>query len=489
MATDNRVIAHYTSADIATTLEVFANQVQCWPDLRKSFGMGILTFDLISTMKQGNDAWVASETFEVHEELPPFRTLKIGDTVSGGAASADSITFNLDAGTDVDTYYHYYPRKGQSFWAGTANLLVEMVIHSVTATGDTHGATIVAYKKNSDANTTWHPADYIKTGQVFPLSPVVSAAHGSDATTPTHVGYQHFDYYTQVLKDAVGWENAEFAREKLQPYALKQGTKLYSDEIARMDMNLDAGMESFIMFGNITTNAAIVQTSLATNAGAKVYGTEGIWDWNTSRGYTLDYSDGTDFTIDHFYEIAEFGESVGLPASTWLFDSGGKLLRRIEKSCKSYITNATGSLNEMFTPDAGGGYKDLTIGFKHIMIGGQTIVLKSNYIMNNPYLFGISTLGLNDAAAFYPIGLARDGKTGEMMPNIRLIYRGLGPFKDRKRVFAPFLGVGSPAGPIGAPILLEGDISKVHALVDFGLVYLDAWKGGRVVNTSYTGTV
>jgi hypothetical protein len=172
-----------------------------------------------------------------------------------------------------------------------------------------------------------------------------------------------------------------------------------------------------------------------------------------------------------------------------MFDAGGTLLRRVEKSCKSYITNATGSLNEMFTPDVGGGMKDLTVGFRHIMIGGQTIVLKPNYIMNNPYLFGISTLGIKDAAAVYPIGMARDGKTGEMMPNIQLIYRGLGAFKDRKRVLAPFLGVGGPKGFFGTPIVLEGDISKIHSLVDFGLVYLDAWKGVRVVNTSYLGTV
>jgi len=484
MATDNMPIARYTSSDIATTFEVFANKQQVWPELRKSFGQGILTFDIISTLK-GSDEFVASETFEVHEELPPFRTMTIGDTVSGGAASADAITFNLDVG-DVDTYFHYYPRTGQSFWAGSANLMVEMVIHTVTATGDTKGATIVAYKKDSSANTTWHPEDFIKTGQTFALSPAVNAGHGTAATTPTHTGYQHFDYYTQILKDSLGFENAEFARERFVEY---EGIGLYNREVARMDTNLDAAMEAAIMFGNKTTNAALVQTSLADSTSVKVYGSEGIWTWNTSRGYTLDYTNATDFTIEHFYELAEFGESVGLPASTWMVDSGGDLLRRIEKSCKSYITNATGSLNEMFTPDAEGGMKDLTVGFKHITIGGQTMILKSNYIMNNPYLFGIEGYGLKDAAAVYPIGMARDGKTGAMVPNLRVVYRGLGQFKDRKRVFAPFLGVGGPKGMFGSPVVLEGDISKIHALTEFGVAYMDAWKGVRIVNTSYTNSI
>lgn len=485
MAQDNLPIAQWTSAEIATTLEVFANKPQVWPELRKSFGQGILTFDLITTMRNMEDEWVASETFEVHEELPPFRTMTIGDTVSGGAASADAITFNLDV-DDVDSRFNYYPRATQSFWAGSANLMVEMVIYSVTATGDVNGATIIAYKKDSDAHTAWHPLDYIKTGQTFALSPAVNAGEGTAATTPTHTGYQHFDYYTQVLKDALGFENAEFARERWVEY---EGIGLYNREVARMDTNLDAAMESTVFFGNKTTNAAIVQPSLATGNNVTVYGTQGTWDWITDRGYLLDYTDATDFTIEHFYELAEFGESVGLPASTWLFDAGGDLLRRVEKSCKSYITNATGSLNEMFTPDVGGGMKDLTVGFRHIFIGGQTIVLKPNYIFNNPLLFGIAEYGIKDAAQVIPMGLARDGKSGDMVPNLRLVYRGLGQYKDRKRAFAPFLGVGGPKGMFGSPVVLEGDISKIHCLSDFAVVFLDSWKGVRVVNTDYTGTV
>ena len=483
MATDNRPIAHWTSADIATTLDVFANKPQVWPELRKSFGQGILTFDIISKLKNA-DKFIASESFDVHEELPPFRTMKIGNTVSGGAAAGDLITFNLDADTDIDTYHHYYPRAGQSFWVGSAQNLHEMVIMSVT--GESSNATITAYLKDSTTDSTFHPADYIKTGQVFPLSPAVNAGEGTAATTPTITSYQKFTYYTQVLKDALGFENAEFAREKWVEY---EGIGLYNKEVTRMDMNLDAAMEAAILYGQKRTNTAIVQTSLATNASVPVYGTQGIWDWLGQRGFAIEFTDTTDFTIEHFYELAEYGETVGLPSGEWLFDSGGTLLRRIEKSCKSYITNATGSLNEMFTPDAGGGMKGLEMGFKHIIIGGQKIVLKPNSIMNNPDLFGIPTLGIKDSAMVFPLGNVREGKTGEMIPNISLIYRGLGAYKDRKRAFAPFLGVGGPKGMIGSPVVLEGDISKIHSLVDFGLVFMEAWRGARVFNTDITGTV
>ncbi len=478
--TDNMPIAHYTSADLATTLEVFANKPQVYPELRKSFGQGILTFDIISILK-GSDKFIASESFDVHEEMPPFRTMKIGNTVTGGAATGNLITFNLDADSDIDTYHHAYPRVGQSFWAGSPSKMIEFTIMSVTL--ESSNATITAYMKDS-AGTALTPVALIRTGMVLPLAPAVNAGQGTEGTTPTHTGYQKFTYYTEILKDALGFENAEFAREKYVEY---EGIGLYNHEIARMDMNLDAAMEAKIMFGTKTTNVAVVQTSLATSASVLVPGTQGIWDWIGERGYDIEFTDATDFTVEHFYKLAEYGESVGLPAGEWLFDSGGDLLRRVEKSCKSYITNATGSLNELFTPDAGGGQKNLSVGFKHIMIGGQTIILKPNYIMNNPYLFGISTLGMKDAAAVYPLGNVREGKTGELIPNLSLIYRGLGAYKDRKRAIAPFLGMGSPKGAIGGPIVLTGDISKVHSLVDFGNVFLEAWRGVRVINTSFTG--
>ena len=471
-------ISHWTSADIATTLELFQNKPQIWPELRKSFGQGILTFDLIGTLK-GSEKVISSESYDVHEQNVPFKTMKTGTVTSGGGSAGVAIVFTLDsADLDNTTWENYYPRKGQSFWCGTAQDLVECYISDISvAAGSPDVVTITALPYNILKRLDTYITG---TGQVFPLAPAVNAGQGTAATTPTHVGYSKYTYYTEILKDALGYENAEFAREKYVEY---EGIGLYNSEITRMDMNLDAAMEAKIMFGVANTNTAITQLSSATGLAVTVPGTQGLWSWLGDRGKDITYTDATDYTIEHFYQIAEYGETVGLPNSEWLFDSGGSLLRRIEKSCKSYITNATGSLNEMFTPDAGGGMKNLTMGFKHITIGGQTIILKPNYIMNNPYLFGITTLGLKDSAALYPLGNVREGKTGEMIPNISLVYRGLGAYKDRKRAIAPFIGMGGPKGMIGGPVVLTEDVTKVHALVDFGLVALEMWRGMRVYRT------
>jgi hypothetical protein len=467
-ATDGKAINHWTTADIATTLEVFANKPQVYPELRKSYGQGILTFDLISLYK-GSDEFVASESWEVHEELPPFRTMTVGSSISGGASPGVYITFNL-ASTDLDSEDHYYPRPHQTFWCGTAKDLVACYIDTITIiSGTPDTITIKAYPKNILKQLD----SYITAGKVLPLAPAVDAGQGTAAVDPTHVGFRKWTFYTEVMKDALGYENAEFAREK---YVEPMEGKLYNSEIMRMDMNLDAAMETKIWFGQLNTNTAITQTSLATSASVTVPGTQGLWAWAAERGTSIQFTGATDFTVEHFYQIAEYGETVGLPNSDWIFDEGGDLARRIEKSCKAYITNATGSLNEMFTPDAGGGYKDLTVGFKSILIGGQKIILKPNFLFNNPYLFGISALGIKDAAMIYPLGMVREGKTKEMIPNISLRFRGLGNFKDRKRMIAPFVGMGGPKGMIGAPVVLEGDVTKVHSITEFGLNAMEAWR-------------
>ena len=475
MAVDGKPVSRYTSADIATTSEVFRNRPQVWPELRQSYGQGILTTDIIGILR-GSEKVVSSESIEVHEKNAPFRTMKVGSVITGGATPGVWIEFTLDPG-DLDSLQDYYPRKGQQFWVGSAKDLVSCVIDSISVVaGPPDTVTIKAFPRNVSKTL----ATYITPGMVFPLAPSVNAGQGTGPTDPTMIGHSKYTYYTEVLKDALGYENAEFARDKYDEY---KGIGMYNDDITRLDMNLDITMEAKCMFGEANTNTAITQTSVATGKQVQVPGTQGIWDWIQQRGKDITFTNATDFTIEHYYQIAEYGETIGLPNSTWLQDSGGDLLRRIERSCKGYITNATGSLNEMFTPDAGGGKKDLTIGFKHITIGSQTIILKSNYIMNNPYLFGIPTLGLKDAAALYPIGDVRDGKTDKMIPNLQLLYRGLAGYKDRKRVIAPYIGIGGPKGSIGGPILLDSDVTKVNALVDFGLVALEMYRGMRILRS------
>lgn len=480
MATDNKAINHWRSADIATTLEAFANKPQIVPELRASIGHGIYVTDLVSMMKNDNN-FVASESWQAGERNPIFRTLTIGDTVSGGASAGASITFNLAAG-DVDQYFHSYPRPGTRFIVGSAQNPREFEIKTVTPTGGTDGATCVAYQVNSTEATAVVPNAYIGAGKTFMLKPAVNAPQGSAGTDPTLTGFTDYTFYTSVLKDAKGWENAEFARAKWFP--VLEGQKMYSDEIANLDIDLDMAMEVALWVGAKNTNTSNLAYTNLVGRSAVNTGTVGVWNHILDRGYKLDFNNTTDFTIEHFYELAEYGESVGLPSGQWMFSHGGKLGRRIEKSCKGYFTNNTGSLTDMFLADAGGGYKNLNIGFKSIMVGHQNVVLHPNSLFSNPYMLGISTYGFDDAAAAFPMMdvTTRDGR----VPNLSLKYRGLGNY-NRKRAIAAFRGTAGP--DFAGPVVLEGDITKIHATTEFGVEFLEAWRGVVCYNTDVTNAV
>jgi len=481
MATDNKAIAHWTSQDIATTLEAFGNKPNIVPELRSSIGHGIYATDIISMLKNDNN-FVASNYWQAAEKNPIFRTMTVGaaESISGGASAGASITFKLAAG-DVDQYHNYYPRAGTRFIVGSAQNPRVFEIKTATATGDAEGATIVAYQLNSTESTAIVPNAYIAAGKTFMLSPAVNSAPGANGTTPTHTGFTDYTFYTSILKDAKGWENGEFMRAKWFP--VLEGQKMYSEDIMDIEKDLDMAMEVALWVGQKNTNTSnIVQTSQATGLAVASPGTVGVWNHILDRGYKLDFNNTTDFTIEHFYELAEYGESVGLPSGMWMFSHGGKLGRRIEKSAKGYFTNSTGSLSDMFLADAGGGYKNLLVGFKSIMIGGQTIALHPNSLFSNPLMLGISTYGFDDAAAAFPLMdvTTRDGR----VPNLSLKYRGLGPNNNRKRAIAPFRGVGGP--DFAGPVVLEADVSKVHATTEFGVEFLEAWRGVVCYNTDVT---
>jgi len=484
MSKDSLPVAHATSKDIMTTLEFFTNKPQVWPDLRKSYGQDILDFDIIGTLK-GSNKYIASESFSVEEELPPFRTLKIGANSVVSATPGGVATIRLDA-DDLDSLGNYYPRVKQEIVLGTAYHKAVVVITAITVnTGPTpHTVDLTVYPKAGSTATVPVTLDssYIATGLIASYVPVVDAGNESAAVTGTMRGYQNFTYYLETIKSNKTIGDAELAREN---WVTPDGKRLWNKLVTDLDIEVDAGMEMKIHIGEENINTTnIYDTSLASNSSIAIYGTKGIWNWIGERGSDIQYTSASGFNIEDFYKMSEYGESVGMNSGEWIFNAGNELLRTVEKSCRSYIINATGSMNEMFTPDAGGGLKNLEVGFKHIQLnGGMTkIILKSNHLFTNPLLLGANA-SWRHAAEVFPLMQVRDRKAGGWVPNLQLVYRGIEGY-NRARIIAPFAGMGGALKQMaGAPIVLESDISKLHVLCEFGVAFLEAWRGMRVYRT------
>jgi hypothetical protein len=474
MATNNLPVQSFTDFSIITTLQAFANKPQIWPDLRKSYGMDIFDFDIINTLK-GSKKFIGSETYTVQEELPPFRTLTMGAGCGVGTVPGGVATIVLDA-NDLDAQNNYYPQPFQEITLGGASHKAVVTIMSIAGTG-TSTVTLTVWPKDTSVTL---DATYIATGLHGAYGPAPTKGNESGPVLGTMSGYQEFTYYLQTTKSNKSFGDAEFARQK---WITPQGKGMWSKAVRDLDMDLDAQMELSIHTGETNLNTSnIYDTSLATNSSIPIYGTEGIWNWLGSRGKDLTYTSASGFPIEYFYKISEFGESVGLFSGEWLFNAGNELLRTVEKSCKSYITQATGSLNELFTPNAGGGMKDLVTGFKSIQLnsGATKIILKSNHMFTNPYFLG-QLPGFTEAAEVFPLMNVREKKSGSLIPNLHMVYRGVDGYEDRERIVKAFGGMGGALQRFaGAPTVLEGDISKYHALTEWGLAALEMWRGMRV---------
>jgi hypothetical protein len=484
MAKNNLSVQHATSYDIMTTLEAFTYKPQIWPDLRKSFGMGILDFDIINTLKKSTK-FIASESYTVQEELPPWRLLKMRSDSAVGTVPGGVAYIVLD-NDDLDTMGNYYPRIHQEITLGNAYHKAVVTITDIVVTATTpNTVTLTVYPKAGSTATTPITLDssYIYTGAIGAYMPAVTTGNETDAVKGTMSGYQEFTFYLETMKSNKTFGDSRFATET---WRTPQGKGLWNKAVADLDMELDAAMEMKIHVGEENINTTyIYDTSLATSASVPIFGTKGIWNWIGERGKDITYTNASGFPIENFYQAAEYGETVGLPNGDWMFNSGGNLLRTVEKSCKSYITNATGSLNEMFTPEAGGGMKNLEVGFKSIMIGQQRFYLKTNHLFTNPYFLG-GLPGFKDAAELFPLMDVRDKKSGSWVPNLHIVYRGVEGY-DRARIIAPFAGMGGALKQmVGAPIVLEGDISKLHALSEWGLAAMEMWRGMRIYNTDLT---
>ena len=76
--------------------------------------------------------------------------------------------------------------------------------------------------------------------------------------------------------------------------------------------------------------------------------------------------------------------------------------------------------------------------------------------------------------------------TDSGLAHLHIVYRGVEGY-DRARIIAPFAGMGGALKQmVGAPIVLEGDISKLHALSEWGLAAMEMWRGMRIYNTDLT---
>jgi hypothetical protein len=475
MAVDNKAVANATTASIISANELFTIYPEILPDLYYNYGEGMKVFDILRYAMKGREELISSETYTAHEQNYPYRTVTMHTCVvaqAGGAAA----TFTLDA-SDLDTSNRYFIRKYDTLLLGDVTTgLIGAWVENVVAVGATVTVTIRPQNINDILSAT-----YVYDGAVCPITGNAWAVE-TDSNTPTHVGFNELTYFAQIMKASIKFGGMELARKKWAAY---DGNRFFNDEIARVELHeLDAWCEMAMLVGQETTNTAITQASSVDSATNRVRTNKGIWQLGGTYGKDVTFTGAGSFAITDFDAVAQYFETKGITNTSVLFTMGGDLMRRIEASAVGYITGTSGGLNWLFTPDAGGGDKNLEVGFSHIKKAGITFLLHSNPIFNNSYYLGAKTLLFKDAGLMFPINYVKDGKTGLDIPNLSIKYCGLRTY-NRKRVVGMFPGMdGYMQQAFKLPTISTIDANTVNWLTHVSFPYVEAWKTVRVYRTS-----
>lgn len=472
MAVDNLAVANATTASIISANELFTIYPEILPDLYYNYGEGMKVFDILRYAMKGREELISAETYTAHEQNYPYRTVTMHTCVVGGAPGA-SATFTLDA-SDLDSSNRYFIREQDTLLLGTTITgFVPAIVTDVAPSGAT--VTVTIYPQNILDTLS---ATYVYDGAEVPITGNAWAVE-TGATQPTHVGFNELTYFAQIMKAAIKFGGMELARKKWAAY---DGNRFFNDEIARVELHeLDAWCEMAMLVGYETTNTAVVQASSIDSANNRVRTNKGIWQLGGTYGKDVTYTGVGSFAITDFDSVAQYFETKGITNTSVLFTMGGDLMRRIENSAVGYITGTSGGLNWLFTPEAGGGDKNLEVGFSHIKKAGITFLLHSNPVFNNQYYLGKK---FNEAGLMFPINYVKDGKTGLDIPNLSIKYCGLRTY-NRKRIVGMIPGMdGYMQQAFKLPTISTIDGNSVNWLTHVSFPYVEAWKTVRVYRTS-----
>lgn len=449
-------VANPTTYNIVTSEEAAQIFPEHVAELWLSYAPGLTMLDILTYGYENRSELVSAESWTAHVENFPIKTMTVGGNVSAAGGAGQTASFSLAVTDLTGSNYHYYPRTDQVCYVGSGANIKQCHIRSISQATSTVTVTI----QPSDTNYTITAAD-IAIGVVIPLGGVVKSPETA-GTTPTKVGYDTYTFYAQVQKEAQGFGGMELARKHW--YNI-DGKYFYDRDVMRKEFELRAGMAVSLYLGEQVTNTNVTNVSAVDSSNIQVNSNIGLWSWADIKGYDVTYNGTTGFTPTDLDAEGEYYRSVGVTSNQILKNCGNGYYVSVENGCKDYITGASGALNDLFTPAAGGGDKDLTIGFKSIKKNGFTYILHEDHVFNNPYL--LKSLMFNNCISV-PMTTVRDAKTGGYFPNLSIKYVGNSTY-NRKMVVGHLGGTdGFMSQNFGLPILNSNDANASHWLTHWG---------------------
>lgn len=437
-----------------TTLDLNARKVL--PQLYRRYGsQGKEFFDTIHAL--GFVRTDGIDILEHYEEEWIWNTFtSLSQTAVGGGAYTPSAGIGCKltlAPVSVTSDNKYFPQIG----------------HAVLFTNDVIGViTAIDTTSPSAPVLTVYPAESTDSIPAVPanteLAIVTSyASEGSGQPDSIIQGVYKWENTSQTIKSKRKASGRELATESwiqsvdgdhVGTWANKGFLDLEYEQMLKI--------QGAFLSGKKVTNTSAVDGNNA-NASLVGEGTRGLIPEMASNSEFYPYTPGA-WEMQDFYNFSKLMKKKYTDRFAAFFvglDLGQELDQNLFETNKDtaavFIDRAKASL---FGSDEDGRETEMAIGFKYVTVDGFTFCIKNIDAFYHPKLYGVSTYNYNGRGFVIPLAKRKDPKTKNSIPTMGIVYRGLGGYSRRMKVWE----TGANARPYATD---ENDVRNVNMMCEF----------------------
>lgn len=411
-----------------------------------------------------------------HFELPWHKnniTVNAVTTAAGGAGQAH--IFNLATADHFDTgltnasgaEWGSYPQVNQVWEILGSRIQVQIVAKDTTTDVDNHRLTV----RPLDSTVNLGGAGVLDAGKVLAyVAPAYSEGTGmAPGQTKRFITYSNYD---QIIKTGAQNTGSEATVET----RLVGSQNPYSVIFAKDDLLKRHAEEcsNALLFGQLTTNTALTQTSPQMGYNVQVKTTEGMVQAMEDSSPEDTYTAGA-YVVDDYDDVTTIIHGQRSNTLDYMSFEGNTINRDRQNALLDFFANDNGFLTNWMT-DSRTRYDEFglnspqdfvaNLGFQAIKKNNVTMAFNTLHEFNDAVGFGASPSTYPTLSLICPmdtnsaVEVEGKGKT----PLFGYNYRGFGKL-DRENMFGTITGFGASATPVPAT---EYDIERSGMLSHIG---------------------
>lgn len=394
--------------------EFMTTLIQRYGDQGRSFFQTLIAMGFEMTVSQ----------FEYHHFEDDWITdfVIVRNNVAAGAAGADT-TFEI-AAASLDANNRFYLRKNDRIFF--PNLVLARVVDIDVSTPADPIVTLRPVSQ-TDAIPALTAGDKLAIGDN-------AFSDGSGQPAPAFRGTIKYDNQTGIIKESIRGYGGEMTNQVWVETVDGKGIKCWFDVASQIDID-------FRMIKRIS--ASYLTSKLATNpdidpdTGEQIRSTEGMFPYMNRVSTPFVSTPGMEsiYDFDEFDSILQ-ASYVG-PRVLCLFAENiyrayeNKLVDYFKHTDISYVTKEIN--DELFGGDTA---LAATVNFRSLVKSNRTYMFKRFTEMSDPKSFGIPGYPMKNFGLILPLDrMRKDAKSGKLMPNVGIRWKGLGAYSRKMETF------------------------------------------------------